>query len=166
MVVVSLSTSYQGQADMLQRLADALGELPIRVIITTGPAVDPASVRAAANTRVARYVPHDRLLPHAALVVTHAGLGTVMSALSHGVPLLCLPMGRDQFFNAERVIALNAGRVLDANADATQVRDTVMQLLSDSTTRDGAKRVARRIAEYRGAAELVDALPGLARRES
>jgi MGT family glycosyltransferase len=166
MVVVSLSTSYQDQADMLQRLADALGELPIRVMITTGPAVDPESVRAAANTRVARYVPHDRLLPHAALVVTHAGLGTVMSALSHGVPLLCFPMGRDQFFNAERVTALNAGRVLDANADATLVRDTVMQLLSDSTTRDGAKRMARRIAEYRGAAELVDALPGLARPKS
>ena len=59
-----------------------------------------------------RFVPHGEVLPHASLVVTHAGMGTVMSALSHGVPLLCLPLGRDQFFNAAMVERLGAGRAL------------------------------------------------------
>jgi hypothetical protein len=36
---------------------------------------------------------------------------TTMAALGHGVPLLCTPIGRDQFFNAERVQALGAGRM-------------------------------------------------------
>src|SRR4051812_34079405 len=157
-VVVSLSTSFQGQAETLQRLADALAALPIRVVVTTGPAVDPQRIRAGANTRVARYVPHDGLFPQAALVVTHAGLGTVMSALSHGVPMLCMPMGRDQFFNAERVAALHAGRVLDAGSDTGEIRDAVMELLDDPAARDGAKAAAGLIAGYRGAAEVVDAI--------
>jgi hypothetical protein len=44
--------------------------------------------------------------PHlASLVITHAGLGNTMAALGRGVPLLCTPMGRDQFFNAGQVQA-------------------------------------------------------------
>jgi len=36
------------------------------------------------------------VFPLADLVITHAGHGTLMRALSHGLPLVCLPMGRDQ----------------------------------------------------------------------
>ena len=45
------------------------------------------------------------MFPDAAAVVTHAGHGTIMRALAHGIPLLCLPMGRDQDDNAARVFA-------------------------------------------------------------
>ena len=109
LVLISLSTSYQNQVPLLQKLVYACAELPVRVVVTTGPAVDPESVAAPANARVVRFVPHGDLVPHASLVITHSGLGTVMTALSHGIPLLCVPMGRDQFFNAERVSQLGAG---------------------------------------------------------
>ncbi|HEY5858104.1 MAG TPA: nucleotide disphospho-sugar-binding domain-containing protein [Aldersonia sp.] len=121
MVVVSLSTSAQGgQVDLLQRCVDAVARLPVRAIVTTGASIDPASVNAGANTRVVRYVPHSAILPSASLVITHAGLGTTMAELGRGVPLLCTPMGRDQFFNAEQVQALGAGRMLrpDSSSDA------------------------------------------------
>ncbi len=101
-----------GQADLLQRCVDAVAPLPVRAIVTTGPSIDPASVSAGPNTRVARYVPHAEILPSASLVITHAGAGTTMAALGRGVPLLCTPMGRDQFFNAEQVENLGAGRML------------------------------------------------------
>jgi MGT family glycosyltransferase len=167
LVVVSLSTSYQGQAPLLQRLLDACAELPVRVVATTGPAVDPASIEAPANAQVVQFVPHDDLLPHASLVITHAGLGTVMTALSHGVPLLCVPMGRDQFFNAERVAQLGAGRVLAFDADTESIRSAVLGVLDDSGSRDGAKRMANVIASYAGAttavSELERLIQGLAR---
>ena len=63
LVLVSLSTSEQGQADLLQRCADAVAQLPVNAIVTTGPSIDPASVTAGANTQVARYVPHAEILP-------------------------------------------------------------------------------------------------------
>ena len=36
LVLVSLSTSEQGQADLLQRCVDAVAQLPVRAIVTTG----------------------------------------------------------------------------------------------------------------------------------
>jgi UDP:flavonoid glycosyltransferase YjiC (YdhE family) len=125
LILVSLSTSEQGQADLLQRCVDAVAQLPVHAIVTTGPPIDPTSVTAGANTQVVRYVPHAQILPSAALVITHAGAGTTMAALGHGVPLLCTPMGRDQFFNAEHVQALGAGRMImpGSSSDACGCRE-------------------------------------------
>ena len=130
--------------------------------MTTGPSIDPAVLAPAANTRVTRFVPHGEVLPHASLVVTHAGMGTVMSALSHGVPLLCLPLGRDQFFNAAMVERLGAGRVLPADAGVDTLAAAARDLLADDETRAGAKRMATVIAGYAGAATAVAELERVA----
>jgi len=82
-------------------------------------------------------------------VITHAGLGTVMTALAHGVPLLCVPLGRDQFFNAARVEALGAGRTIGADADADTIGQAIRALLRDETARAAAKRMADAISVYR-----------------
>ena len=161
LVLVSLSTSEQGQADLLQRCADAVAQLPVNAIVTTGPSIDPASVTAGANTQVVRYVPHADILPSASLMITHAGLGTTMAALGHGVPLLCVPMGRDQFFNAERVQDLGAGRMLMPDADSDAIAFAAKDMLADSRFTAGAKRMADAIGGYGGAAQGAAALEAL-----
>ena len=161
LVLVSLSTSEQGQADLLQRCVDAVAQLPVRAIVTTGPSIDPASVRAGANTRVAQYVPHAEILTSASLVITHAGLGTTMSALGRGVPLLCTPMGRDQFFNAEQVEALGAGRMLMPDSSAEAIAQAATDILGDDRFQAGAKQMAIAIGGYGGAAAAAAALESL-----
>ena len=162
LVLVSLSTSEQGQADLLQRCVDAVAQLPVRGIVTTGVSIDPASVKAGTNTRVARYVPHAEILPSASLVITHAGLGTTMAALGHGVPLLCTPMGRDQFFNAEQVQALGAGRMLMPDSSSEAIARTATDILADDRFKAGAKQMAVTIGGYGGAAAAATALESLA----
>jgi UDP:flavonoid glycosyltransferase YjiC (YdhE family) len=103
----------------------------------------------AANVEVVRYVPHDRVLPFASLVVTHAGLGTVMTTLAHGVPMVCVPLGRDQFFNAARVAALGVGRGLDANADERAIAAAVRAVIDDDEMRRAARHWPDVIAAYR-----------------
>ena len=49
------------------------------------------------------------------LPLTHGGPGTVIRSLVHGVPLLCMPMGRDQHDNTARVAALGADLTVDRN---------------------------------------------------
>jgi MGT family glycosyltransferase len=161
LVLVSLSTSEQGQAALLQRCADAVAQLPVNAIVTTGPSIDPMFVSAGANTQVARYVPHARILPLASLVITHAGLGTTMAALGHGVPLLCTPIGRDQFFNAERVQTLGAGRMLMPDADSDAIALAAKDILADSRFTAEAKRMADAIGGYGGAARAATALENL-----
>jgi MGT family glycosyltransferase len=162
LVLISLSTSEQGQADLLQRCVDAVAQLPVTAVVTTGPAIDPESLKAGANTQVVRYAPHTRILPSAALVITHAGLGTTLAALGHGVPLLCTPMGRDQFFNAERVQTLGAGRMLMPDADSDTIALAANDMLADSRFTAEAKRMADAISGYGGAARAATALEALA----
>jgi MGT family glycosyltransferase len=161
LVLISLSTSEQGQADLLQRCADAVAQLPVNAIVTTGPSIDPASVTAGANTQVVRYVPHTEILPSASLVITHAGLGTTMAALGHGVPLLCTPLGRDQYFNAERVQHLGAGRMLMPAADSDAIALAAKDILVDSRFTAEAKRMAAAIGGYGGATRAAAALEAL-----
>ena len=145
----------------MQRILDALGQVPAHVLVTAGPAVDPDGLRAAANTEIASYVRHSTVLPMASVVVTHAGLGTVMAALTHGVPLVCMPMGRDQFFNASRVAELGAGRMLPTDADEAMIADTVTSVVADPGLREGAKRMATAIAGSGGSTAAVAELERL-----
>jgi UDP:flavonoid glycosyltransferase YjiC (YdhE family) len=162
LVLVSLSTSEQGQADLLQRCVDAVAQLPVRAIVTTGASIDPSSVHAGANTQVVRYVPHAEILPSASLVITHAGCGTTMAALAHGVPLLCTPMGRDQFFNAEQVHAIGAGRMLMPDTSSDAIAQATSDMLGDDRFKAGAKQMAVAIGGYGGAAAAAAALESLA----
>jgi MGT family glycosyltransferase len=162
LVLVSLSTSEQGQADLLQRCVDAVAQLPVRAIVTTGPSLDPATVTAGTNTRVVRYTPHADILPSASLVITHAGMGTTMAALGHGVPLLCTPMGRDQFFNAEQVQALGTGRMLMPDSTSDAIAQAAQDILADERIKAGAKQMAVTIDGHRGAAQAAATLEALA----
>ena len=58
------------------------------------------SLRIPSNARTTAFIPHRSVFPHAALVITHAGWQTINAALADGVPLLCIPDGRDQPDNA------------------------------------------------------------------
>ena len=164
LVVVSFSTSYQAQAPTVQRVVDALADLKVRVVVTIGPSVPAGAVRPRANTTVTGFVPHDRLLPYASLVISHGGLGTVMAALSHGVPMLCVPMGRDQFFNASRVQALGAGTMIGPDSDADTIADAVRGLLDErSAAHEGAKRMAAVLSGCGGASEAADEIERVTR---
>lgn len=163
LVVVSFSTSYQAQVPAVQRVVDALADLAVRVVVTAGPSVPASAVLPRANTTVTGFVPHERLLPHASLVVSHGGLGTVMAALSHGVPMLCVPMGRNQFFNASRVQALGAGTTISSDSEADRIAEAVGALLDErSAARDGAKRMAAVISGYGGASDAADEIERVA----
>jgi len=160
LVLVSLSTGEQGQADLLQRCVDAVAQLPLRAIVTTG-SIDPETVKAGTNTQVVRYAPHADILPSASLVITHAGFGTTMAALGRGVPLLCTPMGRDQFFNAEQVQALGAGRMLMPDSSSDEIAQAATEILGDDRFKAGAKQMAVAIGGYGGASEAAAALEAL-----
>ena len=157
LVLVSLSTSYQAQEDVLRRVIAALGTLPVRALVTTGPAVNVGG-DLPGNVEVSAWTPHADVLPDTALVITHAGMGTVMAAMAHGVPMLCLPMGRDQDGNAARVERLGLGRVLRADSSAADIAAAVRGALADPALRRNAVHQADRIragiASDRAVAEL------------
>ena len=142
LVLVSFSTTAMAQEELLDRVAHALSGLPVRVLVTTGKGVDRNLLHPARNTIVREFVPHTAVLPYVDLMVCHAGHGTVMAALAAGVPLLCLPMGRDQPMVAARVEAVGAGLSLDSESPTAAIRATVEAMLADPRYRTGARQMA------------------------
>ena len=146
------------QERALARVVEGLGPLDARVLVTTGPAIDPASLRAPENTVVVRSAPHAQVFEEAAAVVSHAGMGTVTAALARGVPLICLPLGRDQFDVAARVVHAGAGVRLRPGARPAAIRAAVERVLREPDFRTAAQRMGAAMvadaAAQRGIAEL------------
>jgi MGT family glycosyltransferase len=140
-VLVAMSSTFQDQTDVLQRVNDGLATLPIRGIVTTGSALDPTTFRARDNIAIAAAAPHSEVLKHASAVVTHGGHGTVVRALAAGVPLVVIPQGRDQGDNAVRVTCRNAGLSLRRNADPATIAAAVWRVLGDGSYRRAADRL-------------------------
>ena len=79
------------------------------------------------------YSPLQKLLPYAAALVHHGGIGTTAEACRAGVPQLVVPLAFDQFDNAARVVALGVGRSLPhARLSARALCRDLEQLLSSS----------------------------------
>jgi UDP:flavonoid glycosyltransferase YjiC (YdhE family) len=146
LVVASFSTTFQNQRDVLQRTISALGRLDVRALVTLGPCMAEETFSVPENVATVASASHAQVFPHAAVVVTHAGHGTVMRALVHGVPLLCLPMGRDQDDNAARVVANRAGLRLPPRTGPARIADAVGQLLEEPDFRMNARRLGEIIA--------------------
>ncbi len=146
LVLVGLSSTYQDQLPMVRRVVDALGRLPVRGLVTLGPAVSLDGVAPPENVVVVPSAPHGAVLPHASAVITHAGHGTAIKALAAGVPLVCLPMGRDQDDTAARVVLTGSGVRLKPSASAKSIAEATRDVLDDTRYRDAARGMAEAIA--------------------
>ncbi len=153
LVLASFSTMPgQTEPSTLQRVFDALEGLPLRLLLATGP-FSPETLAIPPNAAIFGYVPHAAVLPHAALAINHAGHGSVMAALAHGVPLVCLPtLGADQGIIAGRVQALGVGKAIPGQAGANELRSAVEQVMATPAYRVAARRLARLIGREDGAA--------------
>ena len=147
-ILVAGSTGAQNQTALLRRVARAVGTVEAETVVTTGPNVGAADLDAPAAVRVVAAASHDALMARADLVVCQGGHGTVSRALLHGVPLLVIPLARDQADNAARVALRGAGLRLPAGADEAEIAAAARRLLAEPGF--------RRAAEALGAAVRAD----------
>ena len=164
-LLVSLSTiSQPGQRELLQRLLDAIAELPVDAIVTTGPAIDPATLRVPPNVTAQRFVAHTEIMPTIDLVVGHGGHGTTMLALAHDLPLLMIPLSPmiDQPMVAAAVQEAGAGVALPMKSSVGQLRDAISGLLSDEGARAAARVLGAQIRSANGAQAAADQIEVLA----
>lgn len=142
LVLVATSSVYQNQVGLLQRVARALGQLPVRGLLTTGRALDTKEIDAPPNVEVLPAAPHRQVLAEASAVVTHAGHGSVLKALAAGVPLVCMPMGRDQRDNTVRVLRLGAGVRISKSSPPGRIAAAVSEILENPRYASAARRFA------------------------
>ena len=152
-------------AGMFRAVLDALAGEPVRVLMTTGHAVEQGSLGPLpANARVEQWWPQGSVMPHAAVVVGHGGFGTTMAALAGGVPQVVVPLfASDQFINAERIAAIGAGLCLDGGPAAiSALAVAVAGILGDPAYAEKARGVAAAMAALPDVASSVPYLEELA----
>lgn len=141
-ILISFSTTFMEQLEPMRQAMLAASGLEVHATVTTGPAIRPSELPGAPNLEVVEWVSHARILPQVSVAIVHAGHSSVAKALSFGVPLLCMPLGRDQHYVAERVAQLGAGLVVQGNASSGEIRESLARLLADRSYRINAGRIA------------------------
>jgi UDP:flavonoid glycosyltransferase YjiC (YdhE family) len=159
LVYLSLGTLLN-RPDLLRTVLAALSGLPLRVVVATGPDVEPEQLKPLPPlVHAQRHVPQAALLPHCQLVISHGGAGTVYAAAAHGLPQLALPQMADQFLNTAALEHSSAGLVLlGAEQNLYAIRHAVQHLLSEPAFRHTASRLAQEIAHMPSANEVVQQL--------
>jgi MGT family glycosyltransferase len=161
-VLIACSTGAQGQRDVMQRVIDAMRFVDVDAVATAGPNLDIADLRAPRNVRLLHSAPHDAVMKEVSLVVTQGGHGTVNRGLIHGLPLLVLPMGRDQGDNAARVEAKGAGLRLPPAASEADIAAAVSRLVSEPQFRECSRRVGDAVKADIDASPLVSEMEAIA----
>ena len=161
-VHVTFGTVYNRSPDVAETVRGA-ARLDAVLLVTTGPGGDVTTFGdLGPRAHVHTYVSQALVLPRATVVASHAGSGTLLGALAHGVPQLCVPQAADQFRNASAVSSAGAGRQLIDCVDADTVEQELRFLMTDPTTRTCASALAEEIRSMPTSAHVADVIAELA----
>jgi rhamnosyltransferase subunit B len=109
------------------------------------------------------YAPFGPLLPRAACLLHHGGIGSCAQALRAGLPQIVMPMSHDQFDNGFQLERLDAGRAIaPARFNATRLASTLRALLADTASAAARQRLKARLAAEPALPKLVDSIERLA----
>jgi zeaxanthin glucosyltransferase len=163
LIYASLGTLQNGSEAIFRTIADACEGLDAQLLISLGGGLDPAKLNGLAGAPlVVSFGPQLEILKRAALVITHAGINTVLESLAEGVPLVAIPLGNDQPGVAARLKARGAGVVVSRRRlTAARLRKAVTLVLEDCRFREAAQDLKKAIRRMDGpgrAAELIEQL--------
>ncbi|MFD7229159.1 activator-dependent family glycosyltransferase [Streptomyces sp. NPDC059881] len=143
----------------------AVAELDVEVVATLSETqVASLGVELPQNVRAVGFVPLDALLPSCAVVVSHAGAGTMHTALHHGVPQVLVPDPLwDAARKAERLVAAGAGlAVADPQCfTAAELRSLVQRVLEEPSFAAGTARVRGEMLATPAPADILPTLERL-----
>ena len=166
-VCVTMGTGTAGQP-LLSRIAGALAELDVEVVVPARPEVAPQLAAAVPTARVVEWLPLKLLLAAGCdLVVHHGGPGTALTALSYGVPQLTVhvhdhPAAGEHYINSRLLKACGAAIGLNGRTMTDEdVASAARTLMGEPGYRAAAPAMAAEIRAMPSPAETVEVLERL-----
>ncbi len=142
---------------------EAASRLDAVVLVTVGPGSEQSAFRRyGSHVHVERFVAQSLIMPYTAALASHGGSGTILAALQHGVPQLCLPQAADQFRNAEAVAQSGAGISIVDTPLPDVIEAALRRLLDDPDLRAEARMIAAEIQSMPCADEVAQEILALA----
>lgn len=167
-VFVSLGTVLGAEnPEIYDKILAALGDQPVNLVVTLGGKGDPDRFdQQPSNVQIfANFTQPElrQLLPHVDLCLNHAGYGSIMDSLLHGIPLVLLPLVSDAPMNNQMCLASGVAPELPAQIWGISpkglpviqpekltpaiIREAVMTALSQPQYRESARKLQRELAD-------------------
>jgi MGT family glycosyltransferase len=141
--------SLAGQVGLrfYREMMAAAAAAPWQLLLAVGRSVDRAVLPPPpANVHLADWVPQLAVLRRADVMVTHGGIGSVKECILMGVPMVALPLMRDQFDSADRLARHGLGLVAGiGRVDAAELASLIREILDDAQMR---RRIGRMREEF------------------
>jgi MGT family glycosyltransferase len=167
LVLVAPSTAQDPHHELLRASLIGLAGEPIRLLATWNRKPLPVPVKVAANTRLVEWISYSRTMPRCALVICHAGHGTLVRALTSGAPVVTVPHAGDMAENAARADWAGVGVRLPWRLLAPHtLRLAVRRALDDEALGARARELAAWASEHDGAGAAADLVEELALRRA
>ncbi len=160
LIYVSLGTISTGMQWIYDEIIAALEALDVEFIVSRGKWLSESGPSTTHKNGVSvEFAPQLQILKRCALFINHAGINSVVEALSLGVPLLLLPITNDQPGMSARAVAAGVAMSLSQkNWERRQIKAAISSILSEPAFRIRATSFQQEIAELGGssrAAELI-----------
>lgn len=155
LLYVTFGTVF-GDAALAQRVLDAAADLDLDVLATVGDVVDLDAIVAPPKTVVRSFVAQGAVLGRCRAVVCHGGVGSMLGPLAHGLPMVVVPLGADQYENAVALRDAGVAEVVDvADTDVESLAGAIRRALDDGARHDAAALVRAEVGAMPTAAEVV-----------
>ncbi|MEM9149284.1 MAG: nucleotide disphospho-sugar-binding domain-containing protein [Cyanobacteria bacterium P01_F01_bin.3] len=160
LIYANLGTLQSRNIDVFRCIAHACLDIDAQLVISLGnPKADTSKLDFPGSPLVYAFPPHQLLINHAHLVITHAG-STAVNCLSAGVPMVAIPITMDQPGMAARLAYVGAGEVVPLKKlSVSRLKTVIETVLLTTSYRDRATEMAIEIQKSGGvsyAAEIVE----------
>lgn len=158
LIYASLGTVQNTKEDIYHCIAAACEGLDVQLVITLGGGMDVEAVQGLPGSPlVVKYAPQLELLSKTRLTITHGGLNTVLDSLSHGVPMVAIPITYEQPGTAARIRWTGTGEVLPlASLNATDLQAAIKRVLTEDSYLNNALRLKESIRQSGGVKKAAD----------
>lgn len=164
LVLVAPSTAHDPDHRLLRSALVGLAEEPVRVLAATNHRPLHKPVAVPANARLVDWLSYSRTMPSCALVITHAGHGTLVRALASGCPVVAVPHAGDMAENAARADWAGVGvRLPWRLLSPATLRLAVRRALATRALAGRAAQLARWAGANDGAARAAQLVERMAR---
>jgi zeaxanthin glucosyltransferase len=160
LIYVSLGTARKIRSTLFKIIAEACEGLGVQVVISLGGSRAPETLGdLAGDPIVVKEAPQPELIKRSLLVISHAGINTVLECLMEGKPMITIPIAHDQPALAARLAWLGVAEVIPEKKLSTALlRRAVETLVSNDSYRDRAVELQKEIISVRSLDRAVEVI--------
>ena len=157
LIYASMGTLQNRLMGVFETIAQACVGLDAQLVVSLGSESQESVPKLPGAPLVVRNAPQLELLQRASLTITHAGLNTALESISHGVPMVAIPITNDQPGVAARIVWTGCGEMVKLQGlKAPKLQTAIKQVLGQESYRNNVLKLQRANQQAGGVAKAAD----------